>query len=200
MSWNHNSGFSIDDSVRVEPEDGKSMERMAGYILKPPLSLARMTYADGADEVVYERKGSKGQPGPEERFDPLDFLARVIAHIPEPRSHLVRYVGHYSNVSRGRRKKGKEEPLSPAHPREREDDGLSDAQRRARRRAWANLIRRVFEIDPLVCNNCGGSMRIISVILEHKVITKILGHLARKGIKPGRGPPRQKGNSTPEPF
>jgi len=37
--------------------------------------------------------------------DPLDFLARVIAHIPEPRSHLVRYVGHYSNVSRGCRKK-----------------------------------------------------------------------------------------------
>jgi hypothetical protein len=67
--------------------------------------LARMKYADGADEVVYERKGSNGRPGPEERFDPLDFLARVIAHIPEPRSHLVRYVGHYSNVSRGCRKK-----------------------------------------------------------------------------------------------
>ncbi len=32
-------------------------------------------------------------------------------------------------------------------------------------------------------------MRIVSVILEHKVITKILGHLARKGIEPGRGPP-----------
>ena len=129
------------------------MERMARYILKPPLSLARMKYADGADEVVYERKASNGRPGPEERFDPLDFLARVIAHIPEPRSHLVRYVGHYSNVSRGRRKKGKEEPLTPAHPREREDDGLSDAERRTRRRAWAHLIRRVFEIDPLVCAN-----------------------------------------------
>ena len=89
MSWNHNSGFSVDDSVRVEPEDGKSIERMARYILKPPLSLARMKYADGADEVVYERKPSNGRPGPEERFDPLDFLARVISHIPEPRSHLI---------------------------------------------------------------------------------------------------------------
>ena len=155
---------------------------------------------DGADEVVYERKGPNGRADSEERFDPLDFLARVIAHIPEPRSHLVRYVGHYSNVSRGRRKKGKEEPLTPAHPREREDDGLSDAERRARRRAWAHLIRRVFEVDPLVCANCGGSMRIISVILEHEVITKILGHLARKGIKPGRGPPRQPSNPYPETF
>jgi len=200
MNWNHNSGFSIDDSVRIEPEDQKSMERMARYILRPPLSLKRMHYADGADEVVYERKASNGQPGSEERFDPLDFLARVIAHIPEPRSHLVRYLGHYSNVSRGRRNNGKEEPLTPAHPKEREDDGLSDMQRRARRRAWAYLIRRVYEIDPLVCSSCGGSMRIISVILEQKVITKILGHLARKGIKSGRAPPEQEADSTPEPF
>jgi hypothetical protein len=43
-------------------------------------------------------------------------------------------------------------------------------------------------------------MRIISVILEHQVITKILGHLAQKGIKPGRAPPKQMGNSTHEPF
>ena len=31
-------------------------------------------------------------------------------------------------------------------------------------------------------------MRIVSVILERKVISRILGHLARKGIKPGRIP------------
>ena len=30
-------------------------------------------------------------------------------------------------------------------------------------------------------------MQIISVILEHKVIRKILGHLASKSITPGRG-------------
>jgi hypothetical protein len=33
-------------------------------------------------------------------------------------------------------------------------------------------------------------MRIVSVILEHKVTPEILGYLARKGIEPGRGPPR----------
>ncbi len=118
MSWNHNSGFSVDDSV-----------------------------------------------------------------------HLVRYLGHYSNVARGRRKKGKEHPLTPGRPRGHEGDGLTDAERRARRRKWARLIRRVYEVDPLVCPSCGGEMRIISVILEHRVLTRILGHLARKGITPGRDPP-----------
>jgi hypothetical protein len=32
-------------------------------------------------------------------------------------------------------------------------------------------------------------MKIISVILGHKVIRKILGHLAGKGMTPGRDPP-----------
>ena len=148
-----------------------------------------MNYSDGDDQVVYRRKGRDGRPGEEERIGALEFLARVIAHIPPPRVHLIRYFGHYSNVSRGRRGKGKEEPLTPGQPKERDDDGLTDAQRRARRREWARLIRRVYEVDPLVCAKCGGEMRVISVILEHKVITKILGHLARKGISAGRDPP-----------
>ena len=63
---------------------------------------------------------------------------------------------------------------------------------------WARLIRRIFEVDPMVCNNCGGEMRIISVILEHKVINKILGHFARKGITPGRGPPEGCHHPTPK--
>jgi len=105
-----------DHSVRLEPEDQKSMERMARYILRPPLSLARMKYADGSDEVMYEHKTRNGQPGPEERFDALDFLARVISHIQEPKLHFAHDLGHYSNVSRGRRRKGKEEPLSLGVP------------------------------------------------------------------------------------
>jgi hypothetical protein len=191
MSWNHNSGFSVDDRVRFEPEDRKSLERVARYMIRPPLSLERMKYSEGDDGVMYRRKGEAGRAGKEERIDALDFLARVIAHIPPPRIQLVRYMGHYSNVSRGRRKKGKEEQLTPGPSRVQEEDGLSDAERRARRRAWARLIRRVYEVDPLECPRCGGQMKIISVILEHRVITRILRSLARKGIEPGRGPPER---------
>ena len=62
MTWNHNSGFSVDDSVRFEPEDRKSMEKVARYLLRPPLSLERMNYSDGDDQVVYRRKGRDGRP------------------------------------------------------------------------------------------------------------------------------------------
>ena len=44
-------------------------------------------------------------------------------------------------------------------------------------RGWAEMIRKVYEIDPLICPQCGGRMTIISFIEDHKVIDKIIAHL-----------------------
>ncbi len=191
LSWNHHTGFSIHYDVIVEPEDGAAVERLARYLVRPPVSLERMRWDDGADTVTYRRKAQGDRPGPVEHIDALDFLARVIAHIPEPRLHLVRYVGRYSNVARGRRRKGCDLELSTGGPsaRERPDGSLSPAHRQARRRAWARLIQRVYETSPLTCRKCGSEMEIISIILDPEVVDKILNHLRSKGIEPGRDPP-----------
>jgi hypothetical protein len=63
-----------------------------------------------------------------EAFDPGEFLARVIMHIPEPRRHLVGYYGWYSNVSRGKR-------LKAASKHERAVDGDTGPPSRKRCRA-----------------------------------------------------------------
>ena len=39
------------------------------------------------------------------------------------------------------------------------------------------MIRKVFEVDPLLCPSCGGKMSIIVFIEDHKVIDKIIAHL-----------------------
>jgi len=98
--------------VIVEPEDGNAVERLARYRVRPPLGLQRMRWDEGADTVVYSRKAQGSQPGAEEHVDALDFLARVIAHIPAPKMHLARFYGRYSNVSRGRRRKARDPQLS----------------------------------------------------------------------------------------
>jgi hypothetical protein len=112
----------------------------------------------------------------------------VIIHIPEPRRHLVSYYGWYSNVSRGRRKRQK----LVAYP-QRAAAGFSDEDRspdaRALRRRWAEMISRVYEVDPLVCPRCHGEMRIIASIVDAAVIDKILSHLVAKGDHRVRGPP-----------
>jgi hypothetical protein len=53
------------------------------------------------------------------------------------------------------------------------------------RSAWARLIAKVYEIDPLVCPRCGSEMRLIAVITDPAEVRTILRHL----VKIGRAPP-----------
>jgi len=50
------------------------------------------------------------------------------------------------------------------------------------------LIRRIYEVDPLICPECAGTMRMIVLIQEPKVIDKILKHLRTKGRDARAGP------------
>lgn len=43
--------------------------------------------------------------------------------------------------------------------------------------AWADLLRRTFAIDVLVCAGCGGRLRLLATITDEQVIQRILGHL-----------------------
>ncbi len=47
---------------------------------------------------------------------------------------------------------------------------------------WAELIKKVYEADPLPCTRCGGAMRNIAFIDQPEVIEKILTHLGRGRI------------------
>jgi hypothetical protein len=59
--------------------------------------------------------------------------------------------------------------------------------------AWAELLRRIFEIDVLACA-CGGRLRFIATIEDPPVVERILRHLglptAMPGPAPARSPPR----------
>ena len=60
---------------------------------------------------------------------------------------------------------------------------------------WASLLKRVFQIDILACAKCGDRMKVLAVIDQPDVVTKILGHLGMptvpEGIAPARLPKRQ---------
>jgi len=42
-------------------------------------------------------------------------------------------------------------------------------------KTWAMLIKRVYEVDPMVCPNCGSRLRVVAFIESHQdeVIEKI---------------------------
>ena len=53
------------------------------------------------------------------------------------------------------------------------------------KRAWARLLAKVYEVDPLVCPKCGSEMKVIAVIDDAHEIKHILRYL----VKIGRSPP-----------
>ena len=44
-------------------------------------------------------------------------------------------------------------------------------------KGWAEMTKKVFEVNPLICPQCGGEMKVISFIEDHKVIDRIIRHL-----------------------
>jgi len=48
----------------------------------------------------------------------------------------------------------------------------------AAKRVWARRINQAYEVDPLACLRCGGSLRILAFIDQPQIVAKILIHLA----------------------
>ena len=96
---------------------------------------------------------------------------------------MVRYYGWYSSRSRGERIKAGlfrpgDEPTSSAVSPEVTVLDVSDYQpRRVPSKTWRELIKKIWEVDPLSCPRCGHEMKIISLIHEPDVIERILRHL-----------------------
>src|SRR5262249_43044789 len=60
---------------------------------------------------------------------------------------------------------------------------------------WADLLKRVFEIEILVCKQCGGKMRVIAFLTDPEVTRTILAHLNLAFLPPQKWPAR----APPEP-
>ena len=194
-TWQH-SGFNIHCGSPVSFSDTDAMERLARYIVRAPISQERLKYIpankseNGIGKAVYEGKTTYRV----ETFPAVDFLARLVTHIPNKQEQTVRYYGYYSNKSRGMRAKAEAASLeadaasgaadnppaiadSPADNIVSLADNRSALTRKRFKKYWARLIQKVYDVDPLKCLKCGGKMRIISFIEAEAVIKKILSHL-----------------------
>jgi len=204
-TWPH-SGFSVDQSVYLPAGDRAGIERLVGYMTRCPFSLSRLVQVTPTGQVIYkaEKDACRAFPDPQDEglasgptrnfqiLDPLDFLAEFTQHIPPQGTHLIRYYGWYSNKSRGLRRKqaeaaAAEQPGSSASP------AAEPAPARTRAsQTWAMLMKRIFEIDPLICPRCSGQMKIVAFLEppQGDVIEKILRHCGLWCPAAPRAPPR----------
>jgi len=203
---------SVDRGLSLEAGDTQGIGRLAQYMARCPLSLARVVRISPSGQVVYRAEKQRPLRFPEpasaglfgatarnfQVFQPLDFLAERTQHIPNKGEHLIRYYGHYSHKSRGMRARQAESdqaesgphqlgPPGPPTPEQEQPTGT-----RFDRRRWAMLIKRIYHADPLRCPNCGQTMNIVAFIEARQgdVIRRILEHCGLWHDPPSRAPPR----------
>ena len=175
LAWRH-SGFQVYRGQQIRAQDTDGLERLAQYIVRSPIALSRMTYDRENAQVLYRGKTT----GSMKAYPALDFLARLIAQIPAPREQMVRYLGFYSNKSRGLRKK-----------ESAKDNKVTQVacSRRPGSKRWAQLIAKVYLSDPLTCPKCQEQMKIVSFIEQKDVIARILKHLGLWELPVAHSPP-----------
>jgi hypothetical protein len=210
MQWKH-SGFNLFRSDPVKGTHRAELKKMAQYILRHSFAVEKMTYFPQTGRVIYHSRLNPTTRRNFEVFTATDFLAAVTQHIPEKGAQMVKYYGYYSNKARGQRR-SKEDSVGHAPrlpPAESVDDTWQPERspykrRRIPSKTWRELIKRAWDVDPLLCPKCGGQMRSISLIEDAPVIEKILRHLDLwEGLaRPtDRGPPlRLEPEYIREPF
>ena len=178
-TWKH-GGFSTDASVLVPPGDAAGLERVAAYVLRPPLSLARLTYTPGSKTAIYRTSHTPVTGGNFVAFDAKELLVRLLCLVPTPYFCLVRYYGAASATWRHDQA---QRPLVA----EAADVPEPPPKKRRTGSIWARLLKRVYGIDPLICPKCSSQLEVIAFIHDAEVIEKILRHLHR--WDPPRAPP-----------
>jgi hypothetical protein len=92
IAWRH-PGFSAHVAEPISADDTQTLENLAGYAVRNPLSLQRLVYLDGQQAVIY--KGLKHNPTLGRNFEiaPRRRRGRASLKRSQPRSAAVARVG-----------------------------------------------------------------------------------------------------------
>jgi hypothetical protein len=190
-------GFTLHANTCAGADDDRGREALLQYVLRPPIANDRVQDGpDGQLRIVLKRPFSDGTTAID--MDPLSLLCRLAALVPAPRRHTVRYAGVLSSAAPWRAlvippprvEASAPTPVVPAadHSAERPRAG-----KRSKYWRWADLLRRAFGTDPLLCDRCGGPMEMIAQLTDPDEIRRYLTHVGEPSeppaLAPARGPP-----------
>jgi hypothetical protein len=194
------AGFSLHAAVRIPARERLRRERLARYVLRPPFAAEQLSLTpEGKLLFRLARPFADGTTAL--RFEPSAFLERLIALVPRPGRPMLNYHGilapaaswrdHVVPASpppRAPRSQNSQPPTASVTKSSTGSQRLSASEpptRRHERLPWAELLRRTYAIDVLVCDDCGARREMIAFLTAPDSIRRILEHL---GL-PTRPPP-----------
>ncbi len=221
LAWTH-SGFSVHAGPRLYPWEAGHLARLGRYIARVPMPQkeVRLTEAGKVRILTPPDPRTGGTELELDSLDwipqvveqipaPRQHLTRYYGAYANRRRRKLHAA--WSAAAEGERGATEARPAPQhAHPQEQpRAAALSPAPsvqaeqlfqtppedpppRPACRSSWARLLRKIFEVDPLLCPQCQTEMKVVSVITDPAVIDAILSHIRQKGGRDpfeGRRPP-----------
>ena len=186
-------GFTLHANVRIDGRKRKHLERLLRYMARPAVAASRLKLLpDGS--VLYRLRHAYHDGTKALVFPPLVFIERLCALIPPPRQNLVTYFGVFApNAALRADVVPEPRPEEVTRHCRKSRSGAARATRRRKKYTWADLMKRVFEIDVLRCPFCHSRRKLIAQITEVSVIRTFLACLGLPldppEMKPALWPP-----------
>jgi hypothetical protein len=207
--WKH-SGFSIESETRLFNKADR--EALGQYVVRGATCAEKIQYNHASDTVIWTASPKGFYKGKTETFKGFEFVDQLVAHLPPRRVQLVRRYGVYAGKVRKQWQERpgiyrlapdswqKVHPNKPAtvdvtFPKDAPTREAPDAWTKLRKQSWARLLQKVYEVDPLICPKCQGTMSVVALIEDPKALTKIISWASQLEREPpvavcARSPPK----------
>jgi hypothetical protein len=204
-------GFSLHAAVRLPAGCREQLEQLCRYAARSPIAEERLSLQPDGN-VLYKLKRRYADGSTHVKLTPFALLERLCAFVPAPHRRLVTYHGVLAPAASDRHrvvpgkaedavecrhgKKGKEVVTeAPAGQAAAMPEKLQSFVphapaklcRRRPRLTWAELMRRVFAFEVLVCPRCQGPRRVLAAVLDPDAIGRILRCLGLPTEVPAMG-------------
>lgn len=161
----HKHGFYVHAKPnKCRPK--QTLKYIGRYLGRPVIATSRIIDYDG-DFVTFKYNRHEDNMLVIEKLPVLDFIKRLIRHIPEKHFKMVRYYGIYA------RHRESDKKLCKAIPEFKQTFYLSLTK-------WRKSIAYSFGYDPLKCS-CGNQMSLLELFHNHKPVP--LDDFYRKAVE-----------------
>ncbi len=153
---NHKNGFY----VYAKPnkcKPGTVIKYIGRYLGRPVIATSRIDRYDG-ENVTFHYNRHEDDKLVFETIPALDFIERLIPHIPEKHFKMIRYYGLYA------RHRESDKKLNHAIPKEKHGIYLSFNK-------WRQCILASFGYDPIKCPCCGNTMSFLELYHKHQRVS-----------------------------
>ena len=127
------------------------------YLGRPVITTSRIDSYDG-ENVTFHYNRHEDNAFVQETIPAIQFIERLIRHIPEKHFKMIRYGGLYA------RHRKSDEKLNRAIPKEKHAFIRSFNE-------WRTAILAAFGYDPLKCPKCGATMLFAELYFNHKRVS-----------------------------